>query len=271
MTAVPAGVRRRYVDTSRGQVHLAECGNGEPVIFLHQTPRSWREYQEVLPLVARNVRAVAVDTIGFGQSDALTDAMSIEVFAGVLVEVLDALGLPSAHVVGHHTGGVVAVELAASEPTLVRSLVLSATPYVDASRRARVASRPPIDHVEPDAQGGHLTQLWMHRRGYYAPGEERFLDNYVADALATLDVVEDGHRAVNAYRMEERLPLVQAPVRLLCGADDEFSRPDLPALEQALGPRIAAPTAVIDRAGVALPEQRPVEFAAQVIDFVTSR
>lgn len=267
MTAVPRGVKRRYVDTSKGQVHLAECGTGEPVLFLHQTPRSWREYQEVLPLAGRDVHAIAMDTIGFGQSDALCEPMSIEVFADVVVEVLAALGLDSAHLVGHHTGGVIAVEVAAGHPELVRSLVLSATPYVDEARRVRVAARPPIDHVDRDRHGRHLTQLWAHRRAYYEDGQEQFLDNYVADALATLDVVEDGHRAVNAYRMEERLPLVRARTLLLCGALDEYSRPDLPHLEKSLG----APSVVIDDAGVALPEQQPAEFASRVVEFVTRR
>jgi len=265
MTAAPVRVKRRYVDTAHGQVHLAELGTGEPVLFLHQTPRSWREYQGVLPIASRHVRAIAMDTIGFGQSDSMSEPMSIELFAGVAVEVIAALGLDSMHIVGHHTGGVIGVEVAASQPELVRSLVLSATPYVDAARRDRVASRPPIDHVDPDRQGRHLTQLWAHRRPYYVDGEERFLDNYVADALAAIDVVEDGHRAVNAYRMEDRLPLVRARTLLLCGALDAYSRPDLPALQEIVG----STSYVIDGAGVALPEQRPVEFTSHVIDFVT--
>jgi pimeloyl-ACP methyl ester carboxylesterase len=267
MIAAPVGPKRRYLDTSQGQVHLAEVGTGEPVLFLHQTPRSWREYQEVLPIAGRHVRAIAMDTIGFGQSDSLTEPMSIELLAAVVVKVIGALGLDSMHLVGHHTGGVIGLEVAASHPELVRSLVLSATPYVDAARRERVASRPPIDEVKPDRDGAHLIQLWAHRRPYYVDGEEQFLDNYVADALATIDVVEDGHRAVNAYRMEDRLPLVRARTLLLCGALDVYSLPDLPALEKVLG----STGVVIQGAGVALPEQRPVEFARHVIDFVSRR
>jgi pimeloyl-ACP methyl ester carboxylesterase len=266
VSATAAGVRRRYVDTSRGQVHLAECGTGEPVLFLHQTPRSWREYQEVLPIARRDVHAIAIDSIGFGQSAGLREPMSIELFGEVVVEVLDALGLDSTHLVGHHTGGVIAVEVAATHPERVRSLVLSATPYVDAARRERVAARPPIDHVEQDRDGGHLIQLWAHRRSYYAHGEERFMNNYVADALETIEVVEEGHRAVNAYRMEDRLPLVRSRSLLLCGALDEYSRPDLPSLQSILG----CASVIIEGAGVALPEQRPAEFAAHVVDFVTS-
>jgi pimeloyl-ACP methyl ester carboxylesterase len=180
--------------------------------------------------------------------------------------VIDALGLEAVHLVGHHTGGVIAVEVAAAYPNKVRSLVLSATPYVNAARRDHVASRPPIDHVEPDRAGAHLTALWAHRRPYYADGQERFLDNYVADALATLDVVEDGHRAVNAYRMEDRLPRVAAPRLLLCGEQDKYSLPDQAILAELL----LCESIVIPGAGVPLPEQQPAIFAAHVIDFVTS-
>jgi pimeloyl-ACP methyl ester carboxylesterase len=45
-----------------------EHGTGEPVLLLHQTPRSWDEYRDVLPLLGANHRAIAMDTLGFGAS-----------------------------------------------------------------------------------------------------------------------------------------------------------------------------------------------------------
>jgi pimeloyl-ACP methyl ester carboxylesterase len=106
--------------------------------------------------------------------------------------------------------------------------------------------------------------LWSHRRPFYSDGQERFLNNYIADALAVIDRVEEGHRAVNAYRMEERLPLVHTRALLLCGALDYFSLPDLPLLEREL----SCGSVVIDGAGVPLPEQQPAEFAKQVAAFI---
>ena len=49
-----------------------------------------------------------------------------------------------AHVVGHHTGGVIAIELAARAPERVASLTLSSTPYTDAEFR-RAARRATAD------------------------------------------------------------------------------------------------------------------------------
>ena len=267
MQSPHAAIRRMYADTPLGQIHAAECGSGRPVLFLHQTPRSWTEFIDVLPHAGRDMRAIAMDTLGFGQSARVDGPLSIELFAEGVLALMDALDLERAALVGHHTGGVVAAEAAARRPERVDALVLSGTPLVTPERRERVRSRDPIDHVEPSADGAHLTALWNRRRAFYRPGEEDALGRFVTDALAVLDRVEDGHVAVNEYRMEDRLPLIEAPAHLLCGAEDVYSMPDQPRLAELLGCAFRP----IEGAGVALPEQRPAEFAREAVSFVTSR
>lgn len=61
-------LRFAYADTPLGQLHYAEGGEGTPVLLLHQTPRSWDEFREVLPLLATRRRAIAMDMYGFGMS-----------------------------------------------------------------------------------------------------------------------------------------------------------------------------------------------------------
>jgi pimeloyl-ACP methyl ester carboxylesterase len=257
-------VRHRFVDTRFGQVHLAEYGHGHPVLFLHQTPRSWTEYLEVLPRAGQSVRAIAMDTLGFGQSTRVPDRYSIELFAKGVLEVLNALELDRAALVGHHTGAVIALEVAAANPDRVSSLVLSAMPLVTEERRERVRARPPIDEVEVRADGSHLAQLWQRRQPFYGPGSQQHLHRYIADAVSVLDRVEEGHRAVNEYRMEDRLPLVRTPTYLLCGQEDSYSMPDQPRLAALLRCALRA----IPGTGVALPEQRPDVFAREVVSFV---
>ncbi|CAM5283468.1 Haloalkane dehalogenase [Streptomyces antimycoticus] len=109
----------------------AAAGSGEAVLLLHQTPRSWTEYADVLPLVGRAHRAIAMDTVGFGASAKPEGPHSIERFADGVEALADGLGLDAFHLVGHHTGGVVAVEVAARLGDRVSSLLLSATAFVD--------------------------------------------------------------------------------------------------------------------------------------------
>jgi len=66
MSQIP--IHRAYADTSDGQIHYAEAGQGKPVLLLHQTPRSWDEYRDVLPILSMKYRAIAMDTVGFGDS-----------------------------------------------------------------------------------------------------------------------------------------------------------------------------------------------------------
>src|SRR5947199_96934 len=44
-------VRRAFVRVGDGEIHYAEEGAGPAVLLLHQTPRSWAEYRDVLPVV----------------------------------------------------------------------------------------------------------------------------------------------------------------------------------------------------------------------------
>lgn len=261
---VSPAITRAFTRVSSGQLHHATAGDGPAVLLLHQTPRSWREYAAVLPLLAgRRFRAIAMDTVGYGDSNG-PDPGSIDAYAAAVVELLDALGLPTVHVVGHHTGGVIAVELAAAAPGRVGRLVLSSTPLVDdAARRAR-AHRAPIDHVEPTDDGAHLAALWDGRAPFYPRDRPDLLTAFVRDALAADDPAA-GHRAVDRYRMEERLPRVRATTLLVGAPDDPHAYPDLPRLAAHL-----PDSDIVEIPGgmVPLPDQSPAAFATAVADFL---
>ncbi|MEU6749655.1 alpha/beta hydrolase [Spirillospora sp. NPDC046719] len=258
-------VRFGYADTPRGQVHYAECGTGSPVVLLHQTPRSWDEFREVLPLLGRTHRAIAMDTIGFGASAPIAEH-SIETYAATVVDFLDALGLGEVALVGHHTGGVIAVEVAARAPDRVGALVLSSTPYVDARAREARRHRPPIDEVEPDPDGAHLAELWRRRRPYYPPGRPDLLTRFVRDALVLGEDVERGHEAVGRYRMEERIGLVRCPTLCVGASADPFTAPDLQNLSSQLN---TSRVAVIDGGMIPLMEQRPAEVCELIARFLS--
>lgn len=258
-------IRRGYADTVHGQIHYAECGEGPPVVLLHQTPRSWDEYREVLPLLGRTHRAIAMDTIGFGASAPLAEH-SIENYAAAVVAFLDALGLRRTALVGHHTGGVVAIEVAARAPERIEALVLSSTPYVDADGRAARAVRPPIDHVTPAPDGAHLAELWRRRQGFYPPDRPDLLTRFVRDALTVGDDVEKGHEAVARYRMEDRIGLVRCPTLCIGASADPYAFPELKPLSNRLN---SAEVAVIEGGMVPLMEEHPAEVTKMIVRFLS--
>jgi pimeloyl-ACP methyl ester carboxylesterase len=264
VSAEPAAeprVRRAFADVPAGQIHYAEAGAGEPVLLLHQTPRSWAEYRHVLPLLGRRRRAIAMDTLGFGDSSPPPAPDSIESYAVGVLQLMDALGIERASLVGHHTGGVIAVEVAATHPERVDRLVLSCTPLVDAEGRRR---RPAVDTAAPSPDGSHLSELWRGRQAFYPDGRHELLHAFVVDAIKAGPRASGGHAAVGEYEMERRLPLVHAPT-LLIGAPGDLVYPDLGRLAAALpGSRVEE----IPGGMVPLPDQLPEEFADRVDAFL---
>jgi len=258
-------VHRNFADTPDGQIHYAAAGQGKPVLFLHQTPRSWDEYRDVLPILGTAFRAIAMDTVGFGDSYQLKESASIKLYARGVIQLLDALSIERASVVGHHTGGVVAVEVAAVYPERVEKLILSSTPYVDAENRELRKTKPPIDEVEPKPDGSHLTELWQRRMPFYPKDRPDLLTRFVRDGLGVLDRVEDGHRAVNQYQMEKKAPLIQAPTLVLAGTDDPFSYPRMKPLAASIK---NSRTAEIEGGMVPMVDQMPEEFARVVMEYL---
>jgi len=266
-------IRRAFAELSVGQVHYAECGDAQApaVLLLHQSPRSWTEYRAVLPLLGARCRAIAMDTVGFGDSAPLPAASgpaSIEAWAGVARELLDSLGIDTVDLVGHHTGGVIAVELAATLGRRVRALVLSSTPFTDEAFRIARAQRPPIDEVAPSNDGTHLAALWQRRQSFYPAGRPELLEAFVCDALKAQGGFEDGHRAVAQYRMETRIQAVLQPTLVIRAPDDPFASPHaadwLARLPQA---RMVE----IEGGMVPLPDQLPEAFAEAVLDFLQAQ
>jgi len=256
----------RYVDVPQGTLHCAIEGRGAPVVLLHQTPRSWDEYRDVLPLLARRHRAIAIDTLGYGDSaKPPLGEDSIELWAAAAVHALDALGVERFAVVGHHTGAVIAAEIAAAWPDRVEAAVLSAPAFVDAAFRARRAKPSPIDNVARSADGSHLTALWRIRQPWYPEGDIDLLERFVIDAVKAGPRAAEGHAVVARYRMEARLPLIRCPVLVVAPTADPHAYPQARPLADAIaGSRYVE----IEGGMVPLPDQMPGRFAEVVTGFL---
>jgi pimeloyl-ACP methyl ester carboxylesterase len=265
---MPIRIERRFVDVSAGTVHCAVAGEGDPVLLLHQTPRSWDEFRDVLPLLARRRRAIAMDTMGFGDSSRLPDRENtIESWANVVVSLLDALAIDRAALVGHHTGGFIATEVATAHPERVRALVLSSVSvYSEEERVEHASSRAVVDDVDPVLDGSHLLELWRGRADFYPPSIE-LLRRFMIDCLKARDLAAEGHRVVARYAVEERLPHIRCPVLVIGATADPYAYPSLSKLRTSL------PHAVVtelEGGMVPLPDQLPENFAAAVEAFLDS-
>jgi len=256
-------MRRTLCDTRMGQVHCIEAGAGAatPLLLLHQTPRSVDEFAEVLPILAAGRRVIAMDTPGYGCSDRVPGRPTVADYAAAAFDVLDALGIERVIVVGHHTGAVIAVEMAAARPERIERIVMSGPVYTDAAGRAELMPWFKQWTVAPD--GSHLLDKWQ-KMARWLP-RPPLVQRLVVDLFRAGEESEQGHFAVAGYRMEDRLPLVRCPALLLYCKNDPFASPERAVpLKAAFKPAREVTIA----AGIFAANEAPELFAGAVLEYV---
>ena len=99
------GVAHRQVDLGGIRLHLAEAGDGEPLVMVHGWPQHWFMWRFLIPSLAERYRVICPDLRGFGWSDAPPGRYEKKTLARDLVRLLDVIGLERVRVVGHDWGG----------------------------------------------------------------------------------------------------------------------------------------------------------------------
>lgn len=123
------GVEHRFVDAGGLRTHVAEAGEGDPLVLLHGWPQHWYMWRRVIPELAKRYRVIAPDLRGFGWSDAPDHGYEKENMADDVVHLLDALGLDRVRLAGHDWGGWIGFLLCLRNPERVdRYLALNIPP-----------------------------------------------------------------------------------------------------------------------------------------------
>ncbi|WP_251442622.1 alpha/beta fold hydrolase [Microbacterium sp. USTB-Y] len=133
------GITPQQVDTPRYRANVLERPAADPaspaatVVFVHGNVSSALFYQPTMLALPADVRALAIDLRGFGDSETrpVDATRGLRDFADDVRAVLDALGLDAVHLVGWSMGGGVVLQVALDAPERILSLTLEApvSPY----------------------------------------------------------------------------------------------------------------------------------------------
>jgi 2-hydroxymuconate-semialdehyde hydrolase len=138
----------RSITTGGFATNVHDVGTGAPVLLIHGSGpgvSAWANWRLLLPVLSQTRRVIAPDMRGFGftqrpANPADANAYTMATWVQQAVDVLDALQIGQADVVGNSFGGALALALAIKHPQRVRRLVLmgsvgvpfSITPGLDA-------------------------------------------------------------------------------------------------------------------------------------------
>lgn len=175
----PLAVERHFCRVQDRWLHYRRLGQGPAVLLFHQTPQSSQTMEPLMRLLARHCTAIAVDTPGFGQSDALPEKVwSMAALSDLMLAFMNQLGLETVGVCGQHTGAAMAAELARRHPSRVLALALDGIPLFNAQECETILPHQLYRFV-PAADGSHLTWAWSRfRDGWmFFPWSERHLSH----------------------------------------------------------------------------------------------
>jgi non-heme chloroperoxidase len=126
-----------HVRLSNGiTLHCATQGptTGPAVIMLHGFSDSWFSFSRVLPLMPADMRVVVPDLRGHGDSERPADGYRLADFADDVIQLMDAMQIARAVVVGHSMGSFVARKIYELAPHRVSRLVLVGAAAVAGNR-----------------------------------------------------------------------------------------------------------------------------------------
>lgn len=132
------GITSRTIDTDRLTVSILEREGDDAdtppertVVLVHGNVSSSLFWQEIMLDLPHDVRPVAVDLRGFGDTESLpVDATrGVRDFSDDVHATLQALGIPTAHLVGWSMGGGVVLQYALDHPVLSLTLQAPVSPY----------------------------------------------------------------------------------------------------------------------------------------------
>jgi pimeloyl-ACP methyl ester carboxylesterase len=257
-------------------------GQGDTLLMIHGIAGDSRTWSEPTKHLAESYRVLAPDLPGHGESEKPRGDYSLGAHACFLRDLLRALGIARATVVGHSLGGGIAMQFAYQHPEYCDRMVLVASGGLgpDVSTLLRLLSLPGAEVVLPllvpqfVLKWGNAVRTWLRDRGIRAPSFAEMWDAYVSLAdiesrkafIRELRSVVDHEGQIVSAR--DRLYLAERPVLIIWGDRD----PIIPvahgrsAHETIRGSRLE----IFEGAQHYPHAEQPDRFAKVVTDFLTT-
>ncbi len=237
MTSPDSSHDRAVRDVNARGVRTRAVTAGNPkkptLLLIHDFLVSHLDWDEVIGPLAENFYVVAPDLPGFGESEKPDPARytyTIEALSEAVVDVIAALGVGRASLVGHGLGAAIAITIAAEHAELVQRVVLEDALCYPPSRKIA----PQLSLV-PLFGGVFFKQFYSRamfrsyfQRTWFGPKSHvplARIDRYY-ELLSTPNARESAHAVMHAMfetrPVIARLGRIQAPVLVVWGHDDKL-------------------------------------------------
>ena len=167
----------KYLDLHGERVAYRDAGTGEALLLIHGMAGSSATWRAVIPALSKRYRVLAPDLLGHGESTKPRGDYSLGAFAASLRDLLDALDIGRATVVGQSLGGGVAMQFTYQHREYCRRLALISSGGLgpDLNWILRILSAPgaelllPVVAPRPILHVGNKLGAWLTSLGVQSP------------------------------------------------------------------------------------------------------
>ncbi len=211
---------------SQPSVYYDRSGSGEPLVLLHAAVADSRQWDDHAPVFAERYQVIRYDMQGFGRTPAVEHPLRR---ADELLELLRALDVPRAHLLGVSNGGSTAIDFTVLYPEMVGALIVVAPglsgfvppdqAVIDAMLAQDAEEEAAVERGDFDSATQLSMQTWLAGDGRRLSDMDPGLRERVA--VITRDALESSSKLHRTPQLEpgagSRLGEVRAPTLLLIG------------------------------------------------------
>ena len=246
-------------------LYYETLGEGEPLLLVHGLGSSTRDWAEQVAFFSERHQVVTFDARGHGRSSKPPGPYSVPLLAADAADLVRRLDLAPAHVLGLSMGGMIAFQLAADAPRLVRSLIVANSGpsfHLTPGQRCQYVWRRPLIRL----LGMRGVGLVLGRRLFPRPADaalrRRFVEHWADNDRRAYVTALDGFAG---WSVEEKLPQITCPA-LIVAAEHDYTPV---AYKRAYAAKMSsARVAVIPGARHATPVEQPEAFNKRVTSFL---
>jgi 3-oxoadipate enol-lactonase len=218
-----AATGERRVATRVGAIALADEGTGTPLILWPSLFSDRRLFCHVQRLLGAGWRTLRIDGPGFGRSDSPRGDVQADVYAGAVIDVLDAIGIDRAFIAGCSWGGQIAAHVGVTAAERVRGVLIMNAPL-------------------GPSLGGHFFEVLGTRwfgsttfwgkgvaRSMFSPATKEAHPDRIREFVAAFPSFDRQAAAVTVRTVMSRFPGLEAvlrqlavPTTILMGAEDRL-------------------------------------------------
>jgi pimeloyl-ACP methyl ester carboxylesterase len=276
----------RFVETSPGRIAYAEAGSGPVALFVHGVLLNKHLWRHQLAELSDIRRCIAVDLLAHGDSEIAPDQdVTVTDNANMLKEVLDALKIDKADVIGNDSGGGIVQIFAANNPHRIRSMTLTDCDTHD--NWPPEAFRPFVEMTRSGGLRDTLSAMLNDKKIYRSqqalgPAYEHpekvsdeDIETYLRPFVRSEQRIRDLERFVVAFdnmhtvAVESRLRQLRAPTLIVWATDDVYFPVKWADWLAETIPGAKKPIK-LEGARIFFPEERPAEFSRLLRDHLTS-